>query len=135
MFFQEFSKECGDDPELITLSASNRKLILDLHNRHRNQLASGRLTGYNAAVQMPTIRWNEGLAYTASLHARSCSTESDECRNSKRFRDVGQNVGHDINGENQKNVTAIIKNIVESWFSEHKNGGQADIRKLTEDKL
>lgn len=84
---------------------------------------------------MPSIRWNEDLAYTASLHARTCSTERDECRNSKRFKEVGQNVGHDINGEHQKNVIAVIKNIVESWFLENKNGDQADIKKLPEDKL
>lgn len=84
---------------------------------------------------MPSIRWNEGLAYIAALHARTCSTESDECRNSKRFKDVGQNVGHDVNGEHQKNVTAIIKNIVDSWFMEHKNGGQADTQRLNYDRL
>lgn len=53
--YLEFSKECGDEPELIELKEKDIKLILDLHNHYRNLVASGMLSGYAPAVRMPII--------------------------------------------------------------------------------
>lgn len=42
-----------------------RKLIMDLHNRHRNKLSGGKLPGYAPAARMPQLHWNDDLAYVA----------------------------------------------------------------------
>ena len=62
---QEFAQECGEDPEILTLTPTMKKLILDLHNRHRNKLSGGKLPGYAPAARMPQLRWNDDLAYVA----------------------------------------------------------------------
>lgn len=99
----------------MILSPNQKRLILDLHNSHRNRIAAGKLPGYAPASRMPTLRWNEDLSYVAGLHARSCTTENDDCRNTQNFRNVGQNIGLDMIGEPVHNVTAVIKHIVEAW--------------------
>lgn len=113
---QEFAQDCGEDPESVLLTPHQKRLILDLHNSHRNRIGAGRLPGYAPAARMPVLRWNEDLSYVAGLHARSCTTENDDCRNTKSFRNVGQNIGLDMIGEPVHNVTAVIKHIVEAWW-------------------
>lgn len=63
--YLEFAQDCGEDPEFIQLSALQKRLILDLHNIHRNKIAAGKLPGYAPASRMPVLRWNEDLAYVA----------------------------------------------------------------------
>jgi hypothetical protein len=63
--FLEFASDCGDEPELIAFGAKEKKIILDLHNHHRERVAAGKLPGYAPAVRMPVLRWNDDLAYIA----------------------------------------------------------------------
>lgn len=84
---------------------------------------------------MNALRWNEDLAYVASLHARSCTSENDSCRNTRIFRNVGQNIGYDTSAEPLHNTTAVIKRVVEAWHAEHKSGNQNDMKKLTAETL
>lgn len=132
------------------MTSAHKKLILDLHNIHRDKIAGGKLPGYAPAARMPVLRWNEDLAYVAGLHARSCTTENDGCRNTRIFKNVGQNIGFDsvsstknllkspvINfflllevGEPIHDTTAIIKHICEAWKGEYKLGNQANIKAL-----
>ena len=95
----------------------------------------GSLPGYAPASRMPALRWNEDLAYVAGLHARSCTTENDNCRNTQLFRNSGQNIGHQMIGEPLNNVTVIVKRIIESWHVEYKNGNQNNIKHLTLETL
>lgn len=81
------------------------------------------------------MRWNEDLAYVAGLHARSCTTESDSCRNTLAFRNVGQNIGYDMLGEPVHNVSAIIKRICDAWMHEYKLGNQNNVKAVTEETL
>lgn len=131
--YLEFAQDCGEDPEFVILTPHQKRLILDLHNSHRNRLASGRLPGYAPAARMPVLRWNEDLSYVAGLHARSCTTENDDCRNTKSFRNVGQNIGLDMVGEPIHNATAVIKHIIEAWFNEYKHGNQNSMKDLSEE--
>jgi len=67
----------------------------------------------------------------SGVHARSCTTDNDDCRNTRLFRNVGQNIGYDYYGEKSHNVTAVIKRILDDWYNEHKRGNRADLRLLT----
>lgn len=63
--YLEFAQDCGEEPELITFNAKDKKVILDLHNHHRDRTAAGRLPGYAPAARMPMLKWNEDLAFNA----------------------------------------------------------------------
>lgn len=128
--YLEFAQECGEDPEFVVLTSAHKKLILDLHNIHRDRIAGGKLPGYAPAARMPVLKWNEDLAYVAGLHARSCTTENDGCRNTRIYKNVGQNIGYDSVGEPIHNTTAVIRRIIESWYGEYKLGNQANIKAL-----
>lgn len=84
---------------------------------------------------MAALRWNEDLAYVAGIHARSCTTENDNCRNTRVFKNVGQNIGYDMNGEPQNNVTAVIKRIIDSWHDEYKHGNQNNMKDLSQETV
>jgi len=133
--YLEFAQGCGDDPEIVVMTPSHKKLILDAHNHFRNKIASGKLPGFAPAARMPALRWNEDLAYIAGIHARSCTEDNDDCRNTRLFRNVGQNIGYDYNGEPAHNITAVIKRILDAWYGEHKLGNQNHIKLLTEETL
>lgn len=66
--YLEFAQDCGEDPEFVQLSALQKRLILDLHNTHRNKIAAGKLPGYAPASRMPVLRWNEDLSYVAGTN-------------------------------------------------------------------
>lgn len=117
------------------MTVLHKKLIIELHNSHRNKLAQGRLPGYAPAARMPAMRWNEDLAYIASLHSRSCSEENDGCRNTRLFRNVGQNIGVDMVGTPIHNETGVMRNIIEAWHSEYKFGNQNNIKQLTTETM
>lgn len=117
------------------MTAGFKRLILDLHNQHRNRVSAGKLPGYAPAARMPVMRWNDDLAHFAGLHARTCSSDNDRCRNTRVFRNVGQNIGYDMLGERVKNVTAVIKRIVEAWNNEYKLGNQNNMKWLTSETV
>lgn len=108
---------------------------MDHHNIHRNKIAGGFLPGYAPASRMPALRWNEDLAYVAGLHSRSCTSENDNCRNTRIFRNVGQNIGYDTSAESLANSTAVIIRIIEAWHAEYKLGNQNHVKNLTPDTL
>jgi hypothetical protein len=50
-----FSQSCPSDARLVKLSAADKKAIVDLHNKFRNQIASGKLPGFRPAVAMKAV--------------------------------------------------------------------------------
>lgn len=133
LFPQDFGQDCGEDPEIMIITAVHKKLILDLHNQNRNKISSGRLPGYDSASRMPALRWNDDLAYVAGIHARSCTAENDDCRNTQLFKNVGQNIAYDIDSDPEHNVTTVIKRVIDSWYSENQNGNHESIEEFTSD--
>ncbi|XP_061402289.1 antigen 5 like allergen Cul n 1-like [Musca vetustissima] len=113
-------ERCGYDAEIIDLEPY-RDLIVHEHNKRRNFVALGLLPGYYPASRMATLQWDEELEYLADLNVRSCIVEHDECRNTYRFRNSGQNlVGISRFKNVYQNITEIILNDMWLWFREHK---------------
>uniref|UniRef100_A0A1I8PAQ2 SCP domain-containing protein n=1 Tax=Stomoxys calcitrans TaxID=35570 RepID=A0A1I8PAQ2_STOCA len=114
-----FHERCEPDVEVIDLRPY-RKLILHEHNNRRNFVASGLLPGYYPAARMATLRWDEELAFLADLNARTCVVDHDHCRNSFRFRNVGQNlVGIARPKFEFQNITEILLKDIWLWYREH----------------
>lgn len=46
---------CPSDANAVDLSDANIQQILDIHNKYRNKIAGGNLSGFNSAVKMNTL--------------------------------------------------------------------------------
>jgi len=46
------------------------------------------------AARMASLRWNEELAYLAKMNVLQCFLHRDLCRNTAKYKNVGQNVGY-----------------------------------------
>ncbi|XP_030376310.1 scoloptoxin SSD976 [Scaptodrosophila lebanonensis] len=115
----EFHENCSPDAAMINLRPY-RKFILHEHNKRRNFIASGELMGYYPAARMATMKWDEELEYLATMNLKTCYLEHDDCNNSYRFRNVGQNLsGVDRYRNWQLNVTNIVEQSMGLWFGEY----------------
>lgn len=94
--------------------------ILYEHNRRRNFIAAGLLPGYYPAARMATMQWDEELEYLATLNLKTCYLEHDDCNNSFRFRNVGQNLsGVDRRRYPQVDVQDLLRLSFGLWFGEY----------------
>ncbi|XP_019892872.2 antigen 5 like allergen Cul n 1-like [Musca domestica] len=115
-----FHKRCEPDVEIIDLRPY-RDLILHEHNNRRNFVAQGLLPGYYPAARMATLQWDDELEFLAELNVRTCVVDHDECRNSYRFQNIGQNlVGIAHYKHEPQNITAILLKDIFLWYTEHK---------------
>ena len=75
------------------LSYSEKKQILDYHNKLRSAVATG-LTSQPGASDMVQLEWDDELEYVAQAHADTCQWGHDcnTCRKLSRWRNVGQNL-------------------------------------------
>uniref|UniRef100_A0A1A9WST6 SCP domain-containing protein n=1 Tax=Glossina brevipalpis TaxID=37001 RepID=A0A1A9WST6_9MUSC len=115
-----FSKDCKGEVKLEDMK-DYISLILKEHNHYRNQLAGGNITGKDPAVRMPIVHWDWDLALTAEYNVRTCVFAHDECRNTKRFRNAGQNIYWLKTTQLDLNTDFIIKDAIKMWFEEHKD--------------
>lgn len=97
-----------------------RNFILHEHNKRRNFIASGLLPGYYPAAKMATLQWDDELAFLAELNVKTCVVEHEDCKNSYRFLNVGQNL---VGIDRPKKLPADIKEVIHRgmalWFSEY----------------
>ncbi|XP_073811672.1 venom allergen-1-like [Musca autumnalis] len=115
-----FHERCEPDVVKIDLRPY-RNLILHEHNNRRNFIANGLLPGYYPAARMATMQWDDELEFLADLNVRTCVVDHDDCRNSYRFRNAGQNlVGIAQFKNDEQNITAIILKDIWLWYTEHK---------------
>ncbi|XP_062539759.1 antigen 5 like allergen Cul n 1-like [Armigeres subalbatus] len=115
-----FGNSCyGKQPQVVAMTAERRAQILDLHNRQRSLLASGRLPGYYPAAKMPTLQWDLELQYLAEANARSCNYGHDKCRNTNWSKYVGQNIGVLRFYGLSISKGESIKYFIDAWFNEY----------------
>lgn len=70
---------------------------------------------------MATLQWDDELEFLAELNVRTCVVDHDECRNSYRFQNIGQNlVGIAHYKHEPQNITAILLKDIYLWYTEHK---------------
>ncbi|EDV92479.1 antigen 5 like allergen Cul n 1 [Drosophila grimshawi] len=122
-----FGASCGPQPKLLYMSDRRRQLLLDMHNLVRSKIAAGEVPGYEAALHMPFLRWDEELAQMAALHAKRCQFAHDQCRNTQRFQISGQNIGYFWIGREFKSHSRRMKSFVLHWFREYKDANQSYI--------
>ncbi|XP_055611439.1 antigen 5 like allergen Cul n 1-like [Uranotaenia lowii] len=117
---RQFAKTCTGH-RLVPMSTKRQKVILMTHNRLRNNIANGEITGYQKAANMSMLLWDDELAYLAELNVKQCDTKHDQCRSTERFKYAGQNIGLSWNSRRLANYGSLLKRIVKKWFFEHKD--------------
>lgn len=89
--------------------------ILQLHNRHRDNIAMGLEAGQPPAANMRKMYWDYELEEMAEVWARQCQKKHDECRNTLSFN-VIQNM--DVRPIVPRVTEAqILADAVGAWFS------------------
>lgn len=104
----------------MPLSSQLQQFIVHEVNFYRNQVASGRFSDFGPARRMATVRWDPELAQLAELAAKRCSLSADNCRNTKRFKHVGQLTGHVIFSVGSHNDMKLLRHKVGNWFAQYK---------------
>lgn len=86
LFFKGFGPSCPSDASIIELTPDLKNIIVELHNKYRNQQALGQTPNYEPAVRMATIKWDPELARLAEMNVRTCMFGHDNCMNTGKMQ-------------------------------------------------
>ncbi|EDW51037.1 antigen 5 like allergen Cul n 1 [Drosophila sechellia] len=112
-----WASSCPSDATLLTLSSAQKDALVARTNDYRNHIAGGLNANLSAACRMATIKWNDELAYLASLNVKSCQMKHDGCHNTDAFDWSGQNLAW-MGYYNPLNVTHYLEWGVDMWYDE-----------------
>lgn len=56
----KFGHSCTEDARVIELDDFHKRLILYMHNVHRNTIAMGKTPGFEPAARMGALQWDDG---------------------------------------------------------------------------
>lgn len=149
---QEWNSRCSDDAEFIEFTPQLQQIILDAHNKLRNQQANGDTPGFGPAKRMATMvkltsfvmnvcvfattanffqislqTWDEELAHLAKFNTMKCKIEHDECQSTGLFYLAGQNLA--LTGDAE--AESIAETRPGSWFKEYEYADMDEIRSHT----
>ncbi|EDS25644.1 salivary protein [Culex quinquefasciatus] len=119
-------------PKMVPMSTKRKNLLMMMHNRLRNHLASGKLDRYQKASNMSLMDWDDELAYLAELNVKQCVMEHDECRSTVKFFWAGQNLANRFQYPKLETYNLILKAFVKAWFKEHVDASMEYIRSYKE---
>ncbi|KAM7347152.1 venom allergen-1-like [Cochliomyia hominivorax] len=114
----KFASICKN-PKLIKMTPKLRSQILDKHNSLRNRIAKG-FGKFPSASRMATMVWSNELAKLAEYNVKQCQIKHDQCRNTKEFRNSGQNIAMTTWRGKIMGVSQIVNNHIQNWFNEYK---------------
>ncbi|XP_016995339.1 antigen 5 like allergen Cul n 1 [Drosophila takahashii] len=112
-----WASSCPSDAALLSLSSAEKAALVDRTNEYRNIIAGGLNANLSAACRMATIKWNDELAYLASLNVKSCAMRHDGCHNTDAFDWSGQNLAW-MSYYDPLNVTHYVQWGVDMWYGE-----------------
>ncbi|XP_037825584.1 antigen 5 like allergen Cul n 1-like [Lucilia sericata] len=127
----KFKEGCSDDATDIDIS-NYKQVFLDEHNKRRNLIASGEVTGYDSAARMATVLWDDDLEYLGRLNLHTCKLDHDECNHTFKYRNVGQNLCAISKFKTEEvDIKNIIEEAVTMWFDEYKLINKSFVEKFT----
>ncbi|XP_030377498.1 venom allergen 5 [Scaptodrosophila lebanonensis] len=115
-----YGRSCSKEAELRPLNVQLRNFILHKINFYRNKVASGNFSGFAAAHRMASVQWDPELATLAELAVKQCPRQPDECRNTRRFKHVGQILGHVIFSTKRYSDIQLLEHKLGNWFRQYK---------------
>lgn len=54
-FAQQWGSACSEDAQLVEMTPKIKATILATHNKHRNEIAGGQVSGFDTAAKMSTL--------------------------------------------------------------------------------
>uniref|UniRef100_U5EZT9 Venom allergen-1 n=1 Tax=Corethrella appendiculata TaxID=1370023 RepID=U5EZT9_9DIPT len=120
----EFGPACPADKKLINMTEELKVYILDLHNKFRARVASGQVQGFEPATKMPTLVWDDELQYLSELNVKTCIYGHDPCRNTAKYKLVGQNIAANSFFGMDFSPLDTITELITSWCGEYENANQ-----------
>ncbi|KAG4074795.1 hypothetical protein HA402_006434 [Bradysia odoriphaga] len=121
--------KCGNNPHLYKITDCDKDFILDLHNKHRNEIASGSVSRFPAAANMKEVTWNNELAQIACYNAITCDFKHDSCRSTDNHKYAGQNLAIVGQTKGYKPFRDAYEDLHTKWFVEHQYCDMNNIRK------
>lgn len=96
-------------------------------NKLRNYVAQGNLKGFNTASNMTAVTWDAELAYIAEMNVRVCSHHRDACRNTDKYKNVGQTTAYGGVKNKHRTPMQFITRHMKTWFAQRKLATMTDI--------
>ncbi|KAM7342787.1 uncharacterized protein ACRADG_010074 [Cochliomyia hominivorax] len=115
---------CPLNAELIPLTDSDKRAILDFHNNQRNYVACGGLFkkyGIRSACRIGVMTWDQELEQTAFFHSSYCNFTHDICRNTLKYPDSGQNLGVMFYLGKNRSTSIYINVILYLWYIQYRS--------------
>ncbi|XP_022222716.2 antigen 5 like allergen Cul n 1 [Drosophila obscura] len=112
--------QCKSEARLLPLSGDLQTFIVRQVNLYRNHVASGGFRDFAPADRMASVQWDPELAKLAEIAVKQCSLATDNCRNTRRFKHVGQIVGHVIFSAHRFSDRQLIGHKIHNWFKQYK---------------
>ncbi|XP_021705274.1 venom allergen 5 [Aedes aegypti] len=119
-----FGPKCGPEAYFVTMNTTNVALIVNMHNLYRSVIARGKQNYtkrdyFPTASRMPTLQWDDELAFIAEANARHCVFEHDKCRNTDQLKLVGQNLAWISYYGMVQTDAQLISQMINSWYGEY----------------
>ncbi|KAJ6644480.1 Antigen 5 like allergen Cul n 1 [Pseudolycoriella hygida] len=117
-----FGPKCPKKAQVITITDELKRLILKTHNDLRKDISAGNYKGLESAKRMIELEWNDELAENALYNAKTCVYAHDNCRNTKIYKNVGQNIAmYMTRAVGPINYKSVVNGILASWLRQAKN--------------
>ncbi|XP_059621347.1 antigen 5 like allergen Cul n 1-like [Phlebotomus argentipes] len=104
--------------EIIPMRGELMAVAVDTHNRHRSNVAAGRVAGIPMATKMEKMVWNDDLAFVAEQHVKHGNFQHDQCRSFAQFPLSGQNLAIIYSSIPITNNTATLQEHIDLFFGE-----------------
>ncbi|CAG9841213.1 unnamed protein product [Diabrotica balteata] len=116
---------CGPGPKcknfkVMQLDDEDRQLVLDVHNKLRNRVATGQETigPQPSATNMQAMSYNKELEYIAQCHTNECVYHHDTCRSTSQWSWVGQSIMLQQYKGMKIDTKRMINSTIYGWYSE-----------------
>lgn len=124
--FSDYPSCSGQHPKMIQITSKYKNQIMNLHNKLRDKLASGKMSStygtFPSAMNMSELKWDSELAKLAEYNVKQCTMNHDRCRSTAKFKDAGQNIYYSSWSQKRSNdKTKLIAEAIQAWWDEHKD--------------
>jgi len=119
---------------MVEMTDDIKASILTAHNKRRDRVAKGEISGFEPVSRMPTMLWNDELATFAEMSAKRCSFGHDECRNTDRYKQTGQNIAYLMDYGEFAPVSVTTEKFFKMWFEEYKLASMNNIMSYQENQ-
>jgi len=114
---------CGSEFKVVKLTDEQRQMVLNMHNALRCRVGLGKETRGRQppAKNMRVMTYDRELEFIAQCWANACNGAAlihDDCRRTRKFEHVGQNLGFVNSSADNINFTVAMQQLTRYWYEE-----------------